>query len=75
VLGIVVCLGTFVTPQEAALEVARHKAKEEVKAVAAGHEAQKEVLLGTHLCSQHRVVCCVSRHVREAGSWASPRGA
>jgi hypothetical protein len=35
----VVCLGTFVTPQEAALEVARHKAKEEVKAAAAAAPA------------------------------------
>ena len=29
--GFNVCLGTFVTPQEAALEVARHKAKEEAE--------------------------------------------
>ena len=40
VLGFEVCLGTFVTPQQAALEVARHKAKEEVEA-----EAQMVVLL------------------------------
>ena len=38
--GFNVCLGTFVTPQEAALEVARHKAKEEAEAAAAGHEAR-----------------------------------
>ena len=34
VIGFNVCLGTFVTPQEAALEVARHKAKEEAEAAA-----------------------------------------
>ena len=34
VIGFNVCLGTFVTPQEGALEVARHKAEEEAEAAA-----------------------------------------
>jgi colicin import membrane protein len=43
VLDIVLTLGTFVTPQQAALQVARHKAKGAAKAAAAGHEARVDL--------------------------------
>ena len=43
VLDIVLNLGTFVTPQQAALQVARHKAKGAAKAAAAGHEARVDL--------------------------------
>ena len=43
VLDIVLSLGTFVTPQQAALQVARHKAKGAAKAAAAGDEARVDL--------------------------------